>query len=961
MVKATKQTETSSWRVGGVFAAAIGLALTGLGVFLLLSFLTGDVALDPAAAAKTCWTGLLGAWMAFGGIHTFGRIPALVLAVLMICWGIRVLTSMRFLATWPAVFGGALIVVAASLGSCAFADSYDMNSGGLLAVYVSPPAILYFGRWGLVLAAAGVLVLGILLAFGETAVAVVHQALFCLRDMAIGLYGLAGRLRELFKLLFSPRLAVAGGDIAERMAGRRLAPSAKPGESRPGPAERKAPEKAAPDFAAADEPAAAAAEPEADTDAEPETLQRKNLREWKPRGGFKSRFLDLDFRDDSATAASEPVQAAIAPQPRPDDFGRKAPDVIMDVDAQAEEADEAAIEDVAPEMEEVEDIPVAVPTGFAAGLEIEPEPEPEFDLEPEPEPEPPPPPPPLPKARPARVEQPRPRPVSATTPRPAPAARMPATAEAEPAEYRLPPLELLDPPEPPVVDDDGEIEFRAHLLEQTLAEFKIAGKVVNVERGPRVTRYELCLARGIKVNKVTSLADNIAMQLQAQSVRIIAPIPGKNTIGIEIPNINKELVSLKEIVESVCREKRAQALPVCLGKDVSGLPLVADLARMPHLLIAGATGSGKSVCINSIIMSIMMCCRPDEAQLIMVDPKVVELSRFKDIPHLMSPVITDMKRAVAVLEWICQKMDERYEQMSQVSVNNIAKFNALGEEGIRSRLDAFASLEEIEAFPKKMPYMVVIIDELADLMMVAGKEVELHITRLAAKSRAVGIHLILATQRPSVDVITGLIKANMPCRIAFQVASRVDSRTILDGNGAEDLLGAGDMLYLPPGVGKLTRAQGVFVSDEELFRVVDFTKAEAEPQYHSDLLGPVIGGGATEVDISEFDELFLQSGEAIIQNQRGSVSLLQRKFGIGYGRASRIIDQLASVGLLGPFRDGKAREILLNTEEFRSKFGGAGGGGSSWDDEDGDGTVAGLRDDEREPAGAPWEDEDDEA
>ncbi|MCD7898041.1 MAG: DNA translocase FtsK, partial [Planctomycetaceae bacterium] len=522
--------------------------------------------------------------------------------------------------------------------------------------------------------------------------------------------------------------------------------------------------------------------------------------------------------------------------------------------------------------------------------------------------------------------------------------------------YQLPSLDLLDAPPPPVVEDRTQVENRARILEQTLAEFKIEGKVVHIERGPRVTMYEISLAPGIRLSKVTSLADNIAMQLKAESVRIIAPIPGKNTIGIEIPNLTKELVSLREIVGAVNREKKRQALPVCLGKDVSGQALVADLARMPHLLIAGATGSGKSVCINSIILSVMMCCKPDETQLIMVDPKVVELSRFKDIPHLMSPVITDMKRAVAVLDWICQKMDERYEQLSQVSVNNIAKFNALGEEGIRERLDEFASQEEIEAFPKKLPYMVVIIDELADLMMVAGKDVEHHITRLAAKSRAVGIHLILATQRPSVDVITGLIKANMPCRIAFQVASRVDSRTILDGNGAETLLGQGDMLYLPPGVGKLTRAQGVFVSDEELFRVVKYTKSEAAPRYHPDLTGPVIGNSGGAVDISTFDELFMQSGKAIIESQRGSVSLLQRKFGIGYGRASRIIDQLESVGLLGPFRDGKAREILLTLEEFRSKFGGS-GRNDDYDDDQDDGSLAGLRDDERERDQLPWDDE----
>jgi S-DNA-T family DNA segregation ATPase FtsK/SpoIIIE len=559
----------------------------------------------------------------------------------------------------------------------------------------------------------------------------------------------------------------------------------------------------------------------------------------------------------------------------------------------------------------------------------------------------------------------RPEAVSPSAPvreSPVPAAEVQPDYENAFENYCLPPLDLLVPPDPPIVEDQAGSEAKARILERTLGEFKIEGRVVHIERGPRVTMYEISLAPGIRLNKVTSLADNLAMQLQAESVRIIAPIPGKNTIGIEIPNTSKEMVHLREIVGSINRDKRRHALPLCLGKDVSGLALAADLTRMPHLLIAGATGSGKSVCINSIILSVMMCCRPDEAQLILVDPKVVELSRFKDIPHLMCPVITDMKRAVAVLDWICQKMDERYEQMSQVSVNNIAKFNALGEAEIRTRLDAFASLEEIEAFPKKLPYMVVIIDELADLMMVAGKEVEHHITRLAAKSRAVGIHLILATQRPSVDVITGLIKANMPCRIAFQVACRVDSRTILDQNGAETLLGQGDMLYLPPGVGKLIRAQGVFVSDDELFRVVDHTKGMAGPKYHPDLLGPVIGGGAGSLDISSFDDLFIESGEAIIENQRGSVSLLQRKFGIGYGRASRIIDQLASVGLLGPFRDGKAREILLSLEEFRNKFGGLGRGGSGdGDGEEEEGGLAGLRDDEREPRPDPWEGENTEA
>ncbi len=868
-------------RFRGFAALSLGIGLVGLGVFLELSFATGDIGIDPREAAKDCWTGLLGAYAAYGCVGTLGTVPAGILAALLACWGVHIAKSGRFVTTWPQVFGGVLIAGASALGASAFADAYGVTSGGLLALYLSPAGMLYFGRWGMVLAAAGVLFLGILLAFGESAVQAARGGVSLVRGGCMGVTALVYRVWDLLKMLLAPRRAAEKPEAA--------------------------PEPAAP-AAAESDPAAQAEKPAMleDSSVIVAPAPRAPLKEYRPRETFQSRFLDLDLRDDSSSSVARAVRAVFAPKAA----SRPVADVIMDVDALTEESDE---------------IPAPAPA-------------------------------------------PRPRERAA-------AARQPAKAGAWGAErgdrepslptstdmsaYSLPPLELLDPPEPPVVEDASHFEARAAILEQTLATFKIEGRVVHIERGPRVTLYEISLAPGIRLNKVTSLADNIAMQLQAESVRIIAPIPGKNTIGIEIPNMTKELVSLNEIVRAVNREKKRQALPVCLGKDVAGQALVADLTRMPHLLIAGATGSGKSVCINSIILSVMMCCRPDEAQMIMVDPKVVELSRFKDIPHLMSPVITDMKRAVAVLEWICQKMDERYEMMSQVSVNNIAKFNALGEAGIRERLDEFASLEDIEAFPKKMPYMVVIIDELADLMMVAGKEVEQHITRLAAKSRAVGIHLILATQRPSVDVITGLIKANMPCRIAFQVASRVDSRTILDQNGAETLLGQGDMLYLPPGVGKLTRAQGVFVSDEELFRVVDFVKAEAEPQYHADLLGPVIGGGGKSVDVSAFDELFVQSGREIIENQRGSVSLLQRKFGIGYGRASRIIDQLASVGLLGPFRDGKAREILLTMAEFNAKFAGGSSGSDNWAedlDEEEEGVLAGLRADERERDQPDWDD-----
>lgn len=520
------------------------------------------------------------------------------------------------------------------------------------------------------------------------------------------------------------------------------------------------------------------------------------------------------------------------------------------------------------------------------------------------------------------------------------------------AVYELPPLELLDAAPVSTGGNPAHLEKRARTLENTLAEFSIQGKVVHIERGPRITQFEMSLAPGIKLSRVSGLADNLAMALKAPSVRIIAPIPGRDTIGIEIPNIDQELVALIEIVEAVSREKRKQMLPLCLAKDVAGKPIVADLAKMPHLLIAGATGSGKSVCINSIIMSFLTCLTPQECKLIMVDPKVVELSRFRDIPHLMSPVITDMQKAVGVLEWACQEMDERYEKLSMVGVNNLAKFNAMPVEEVEARVKNVYGEEELVGFPRRMPCIVIIIDELADLMMVAKKDVEHHIARLAAKSRAVGIHLILATQRPSTDVITGLIKANMPARIAFQVASKIDSRIILDQMGADALLGQGDMLYLPPGVGKVQRAQGVYVSDEELFRVVDYSKKQCRPQYHRELEGPIISGAGSDGDVSDYDEFFLESARLIIESGRGSVSLLQRKLGIGYGRAARIIDQLAEAGVLGPFKEGKAREILLTMEDYEARFFGGVFAGAGKEKPAG---IAGQRDDEKGPADLPWD------
>ena len=480
--------------------------------------------------------------------------------------------------------------------------------------------------------------------------------------------------------------------------------------------------------------------------------------------------------------------------------------------------------------------------------------------------------------------------------------------------YELPPLDILDDPE---YHDRSEaqsnIENVIAILETTLADFNIGAEVVDIDRGPVVTRYEMALAPGIKVTRITSLADDIAMAVKASPVRIVAPIPGKSTVGVEIPNKVRELVRFKELIASKEYKQGTFMVPVMLGKDTSGKPIISDLAWMPHLLIAGTTGAGKSVCINSILLSMLMTKRPEDLQLILIDPKMVELAVYEGIPHLLCPVVTDMKRAPWILEWATKQMDERYDVLSTVGVRHITQFNALGEEEIRKRLSPDADREKI---PNHLPYIVIIIDELADLMISSAKEVESSITRLAQKSRAVGIHILVATQRPSVDVITGLIKANMPSRISFQVASKTDSRTILDRNGAEKLLGMGDLLFLPPGSSDLLRLQGTFVSDQEIKRVARFVKKNTDQrQYKLDL----DNWGVSDDDASPDDDLYGQACQVVIETQRGSVSLLQRKLEIGYTRASRLVDYMAKDGIVGAYKGSKAREVLITLEDWEQR------------------------------------------
>ncbi len=502
--------------------------------------------------------------------------------------------------------------------------------------------------------------------------------------------------------------------------------------------------------------------------------------------------------------------------------------------------------------------------------------------------------------------------IRAAAPQPRPAKPPPRPRQAGP--YRLPPLDLLND-----VKSSGDDLDRPHLeqiaakIEETLRHFKIEARVVEVQKGPTITQYEITLAAGIKVNKIVNLSDDLAMALKAPSVRIVAPIPGKSTVGIEVPNKRRSTVGLRELLESPEIREEEFKLPLALGKDVAGNAEIGDLGEMPHLLIAGSTGSGKSVAINSVIISLLMTRSPDEVKLILVDPKMVELAQFENIPHLLAPVVTDMKKAPSVLGWLVDKMEERYELLAGAGVRHLSGYNSLGREKLHERMKEKLSPDELEQVPERLPFIVVIIDELADLMMTASKEVESSITRLSQKSRAVGIHVILATQRPSVDVITGLIKANMPSRISFHVASRVDSRTILDRNGSEKLLGKGDMLFLPPGTSALKRVQGTFISDKEIRDVVEFAVQQAEPQFSAELTRFGVEGAG---DACEEDELFEDAVRIVLESRRGSVTLLQRQLQIGYTRASRLMELMHERGLVGPFKGSKAREVYYTLDEW---------------------------------------------
>lgn len=512
--------------------------------------------------------------------------------------------------------------------------------------------------------------------------------------------------------------------------------------------------------------------------------------------------------------------------------------------------------------------------------------------------------------KPIQIQQAAPKDVKAITPKPKQEKfefMEPLTAGSF---YKLPSISLLA--EPPLTTnkvDEENLRALSSILESKLTDFGVNGQVVAVYSGPVITTFEYEPAPGVKINKIVNLADDLALVLRAGSIRIVAPIPGKAAIGIEVPNLNRETVYFREIVGSGGFAKAKSPLTLCLGKDIVGEPVSADLAKMPHLLIAGATGTGKSVALNAMICSLLYKSTPAEVQFIMVDPKRIELSAYDGIPHLVTPVVTDAKKATNALFWAVNEMESRYELLAKYKCRNIGQFNQ------KVQKDEHAP-DEDGSKPEMLSYIVIIIDELADLMMVASKDVEVALMRLAQMARACGIHLILATQRPSVDVLTGIIKANFPTRLTFQVSSKTDSRTIIDANGAENLLGNGDMLYLGPGTAKLARVHGAYLSDEELYEIISYVKSQGEPDYIEDITSDShntnSGGNKNNGEETEYDAKYDEALALVVEKGQASASMIQRYLRIGYNRAQRIIEVMEQEGVVGPHKGAsKPREVLI--------------------------------------------------
>lgn len=857
---------------------AIWVVFAGLWLFLVLGLASFDPADPPSHAvavhnepvANLC--GRFGASAAYWSLHVAGMGAWVVLAG----WGAflgAALTGRRI--THPVVrsVGIALMALAVATGHALVLPDVGLLRGapsGLLGDAIGRTLLDRFNLVGSLLFASAGLLIGLIVAF-DRILRLVPQALGSALD---GILALPGVIAQGVRSLFSrPATALAGA------ASRRPTASARPaiGSSRGGTASRRA-------------AASAPAEPEVDDEAGDDAdvdAEGDEETEWEwvdDDEADDAEGDDADDADDDPEADADEDWEVVAEDPDDaEDDGWEVVDEDLDED---EDDEEDAYEDDDESAEPAgEDDAAAGPRQQLTEEEL--------------------------REKIARL------PVRMAS-RSTKVARDEDIPRDAFRDYQFPTLDLLKDPESNFTEImERTVREQAEKLEQSLNIYGIDAEIVGIESGPAITLYAVELAPGTKVAKVQAIASDLARSLGAPNIRIVANMSGRTSIGIEVPNIHREKVRLKELMSG--GQSEGMILPMFLGKDASGEPLVADLTRMPHMLIAGTTGSGKSVCMNTILMSWLYTKRPDELKLVLVDPKMVEMSQFQEIPHLMCPVVTESTKAAAIMEWAVERMEERYELLREAHVQNIQGYNKLTEEELFEAFNAVSD-EEKARIPKRLPYLVFVVDELADLMMTC-REVEQSIVRIAQKARAVGIHLILATQRPQANVVTGLIKANMPCRVSFKVSSGMDSRIVLDHKGAELLLGQGDMLFLTPHSSELRRAQGTLVENTEIKSVTKFIRTVAAPTFERSLMqlrSPKSADAAVDLDVNERDPLFDQAVEIMIESGRGSVSLLQRRLGIGYGRASRLVDQMGLAGIVGDHKGSVAREILITLDEWRA-------------------------------------------
>ncbi|MDX2198184.1 MAG: DNA translocase FtsK 4TM domain-containing protein [Phycisphaerae bacterium] len=864
------------------FALTVLLTLTCIFAWCaLLSYDVGDppaTSVYPQNSPPHNWCGLAGSHLAHTLYYYLGTgAYALLAGLTALTFGIA--QRLRFSDPWFRFLGFAMVCAVCSTLGAIFVNVSDrqtlLGAGGVLGGATADFLTRLMSMWGTLIVLAAAMLIGLLLA-ADNFVLALAQWLGMMGQRSLPVIRRQGAQvafagANAISSLGSAGAAILAG-MGERRAGGATTDAKSPTARKPArPSPRLVREEEEAEIAARSKSARkpAAVEEDDEEESEEETPRAKTA-----RGGRASKRVIEEEDEDEELDAEE------------------SEDELEDVDADEEDEDaeeseedeesDGAIEDTGDfeeeeedaEEEEEEESPAAAATAKRGPIPIQTR----FPIQ---------------KQIKATNVDPRPQPIN----------------------YGLPPLTLLEdaPPTDRVVIE-AACQDKARVLVQTLREFKLEVDVVGIATGPVITVFELALNPGIKVSQIQSLSNDMARALKAPAVRPTL-LPGRNTIGIEVPNIDKEKVRLKEIMQGFGSKADEYAIPLYLGKDASGKPLVNDMTRMPHMLIAGTTGSGKSVCIASIVMSILLTRSPEDVKLILVDPKVVELAMFKDIPHLMCPIVTEMSKAEGILDWAATQMDERYALLAEAGVKDIKSYNKLGMEGLKERLN-ITDDAEMARIPIKLPYIVIVIDELADLMMMSPKEVEFYLCRIAQKSRAVGIHLIVSTQRPQANVVTGLIKSNLPSRIAFRVASRLDSRIVLDQNGGELLMGQGDMLFLPPGSSKLMRAQGTYIADDELRAIVKHARAQGQPQYHSDLIRMPGAGGAGNAE--ERDEMFDQAVDIMIESGRGSVSLLQRRLEIGYGRASRLIDQMYAAGIVGEYKGSQAREVLITKDEWNA-------------------------------------------